>query len=100
MLVSGAVTGLLREDGDPEAMVRRVLSEFEVETLERSPIAYRCYCSRDRVERALIALGREELESILKEQGGCELTCRFCDAVQRFTAEDLKKLIDGMTPSP
>ncbi len=98
VLAAGNVTGLLREDADPEAMVRRVLSEFEVETLERSPIAYRCCCSRDRVERALIALGREELESILKDQGGCELTCRFCDAVHRFTAEDLKKLIAGMTP--
>ncbi len=100
VLASGAVTGLLREDADPEAMVRRVLSEFEVETLERSPIAYRCYCSRDRVEKALIALGREELESILRDQGGCELTCRFCDTVQRFTVEDLKKLIAGMTSSP
>ena len=74
-------------------MLRTVLSDFEVEILETDPIEYRCYCSRERVERALISLGREELESMLREQGGCELTCQFCDTVHRFSGEELEKLI-------
>ncbi len=96
VMAAGAVTGLLERNDDPEAMLREVLSDFDIEILETSPVEYRCYCSRDRVERALISLGREELEGILKEQGGCELTCQFCDEIHRFNAEELQTLIDGI----
>ena len=96
VMAAGAVTGLLARSGDSEAMLRTVLSGFQVEILETSPIEYRCYCSRERVERALISLGARELESILAEQGGCELTCQFCDAVHRFSAEELRALIDAI----
>ena len=96
LMAAGAVTGLLRDDPDPEAMLRRALSDFDLEILEKSPIEYRCYCSRERVERALISLGADELEKILQEQGGCELTCQFCDKVHQFTAQELQALIDGI----
>lgn len=97
VLAAGAVTGLLDKNDDPEALLRTVLSDFQVEILETSPVEYRCYCSQERVERALISLGRKELESILAEQGGCELTCQFCDRVYRFSADRLRELIDGLS---
>ena len=93
VMAAGAVTAMLDGSDNPEAMLRRVLSDFELEILETTPVEYRCYCSRQRVERALISLGAEELESLLRDQGGCELTCQFCDAVHRFTAEELEELI-------
>ncbi len=96
VMAAGAVTGLLERNDDPEAMLREVLSDFEIEILETSPIEYRCYCSRDRVERALISLGKEELKGILAEQGGCELTCQFCDEVHHFNAGELRALIDSI----
>ena len=92
VLAAGAVTALLAGNDDPEALLRRVLSDFDVEILETCPVAYRCYCSRERVERALISLGAEELEKIVAEQGGCELTCQFCDAVYRYSREELENL--------
>ena len=92
VLAAGAVTALLAGNDDPEALLRRVLSDFDVEILETSPVAYRCYCSRERVERALISLGAEELEKIVAEQEGCELTCQFCDAVYRYSREELENL--------
>ena len=49
VMAAGAVTGLLEKNDDPEAMLREVLSDFDIEILETSPIEYRCYCSRDRV---------------------------------------------------
>ena len=91
-LLPGA-TGLLRDDPDPEAMLRRALSDFDLEILEKSPIEYRCYCSRERMERALISLGAEELQSMIDEQGSADLTCRFCDNVQHFSREDLEALV-------
>ena len=93
VLAAGAATGLLERCGSPAEMLRTVLSDFEVEILEADPIEYRCYCSRERVERALISLGRAELESLLEEQGGCELTCQFCDRVHRFSRAELEDLI-------
>ena len=96
VMAAGAVTALLDQNPDPEALLRTVLSDFEVEILETSPIAYRCYCSRARVERALISMGVEELEALLEEQGGCELGCQFCDKVYQFTGEDLRALVEQM----
>lgn len=93
VLAAGPVTALLAENDDPKALLERVLSDFTVETLETSPIEYRCYCSRDRVERALISLGRDELRSLLEEQGGCELTCQFCDRIHRFSGKELENLL-------
>ncbi|MCI8819673.1 MAG: Hsp33 family molecular chaperone HslO [Oscillibacter sp.] len=90
---AGPVTELLRQDPDPEALLRRALPGLELEILEKSPIAYRCDCSRERMERALVSLGREELRAMIDEQGGAELTCRFCDNIQRFSKEELEALL-------
>ena len=95
VLAAGQVTGLLDKNPDPETMLKTVLSDFDLEILETSPIEYRCYCSRERVTRALISLGADELEKIIREQGGAELTCQFCDRVHRFTAQELQALVDG-----
>ena len=61
--------------------------------LDRQPLAYRCNCSRARMEKALIALGREELTSMIEDEvDGAELTCHFCKTQYQFTQEDLMKL--------
>ena len=96
LMAAGPVTGLLRNDPDPEAMLRHALSDFDLEILERSPIEYRCYCSRERMERALISLGAEELQSMIDEQGSADLTCRFCDNVQHFSRADLEAMVRGL----
>ena len=96
ILAAGSVTGLLRESDDPEALLYRVLSDFDLEILEHSPIEYRCYCSRERMERALLSIGREELRSLIEEKGEAELTCRFCDNVQHFSRQDLETMLEGI----
>ena len=93
---AGPVTELLKEDSDPESLLRRVMSDFELEILEKSPIEYRCYCSRERMEAALISLGPDELQKLIEEQGDAELTCRFCDNVQKFTKEQLEAMLADM----
>lgn len=93
IMAAGAVTGLLREDDDPVELLRRVMADFDLEILEESPIEYRCYCSRERMERALISLGPAELRALIDEQGSAELRCQFCDNVQLFTREDLEGML-------
>lgn len=97
VLVAGQVTELLKKfNGDPEEMLRAVLPDFDVKVLDKAPVEYRCYCSRERMERALISLGPEEVRDILEKQGEAVLNCRFCDNVQTFTGEDLKGLLTAM----
>ncbi|WP_304966122.1 Hsp33 family molecular chaperone HslO, partial [uncultured Oscillibacter sp.] len=62
---AGPVTELLKADPDPEALLRAALPGLALEVLEKRPIAYRCDCSRERMERALISLGREELRAMI-----------------------------------
>ena len=90
----GAVSARLDAGMDPLGLLREVLGEFELEVLETAPIEYRCYCTQERVSRALISMGRDELTSLIEEQGGAELTCQFCDKVYRFSAVELKALRD------
>ncbi len=90
----GAVTAaLMREGMDAETLLRQVLPGFELETLERHPVEYKCYCSRERVVKALVSLGPDELRALIEEQGKAELTCQFCDAVYEFSREELEGLL-------
>ena len=91
---AGAVTTMLEENLTLEDMVRRVLDGFEIEFLQDTLVSYRCNCSKERVERALISMGRVELESLAEKDEDTEITCQFCDRVYRFTPESLKNLVD------
>lgn len=95
LMAAGAVTTLLEKYPDPAEMLKMALADFDLEILEESPVEYRCNCSRHRMERALISMGAVELRSLIDEQGGAELTCRFCDDVQTFTKEELEKLLES-----
>ena len=96
VMAAGPVSAILEQNDDPEALLRTVMSDFALKIWEPCPGSYKCYCSRQRVERALISLGKSELEQMLAEQGGCQLTCQFCDAVYDFSADDLRALIAGL----
>ena len=96
IMAAGSVTKLLSEEDDAESLLRRVMSDFDLDILEKSPVEYRCYCSRERMERALISPGPQQLESLIEEQGSAELHCQFCDNVQTFTRTDLEGLLENM----
>ena len=96
IMAAGNVSAILDKDDDPEHMLRQVMSDFDLKILEICPVEYRCYCSRQRVERALISLGKDELQQLLDEQGHCSMTCQFCDAVYDFSGNELKALIDSL----
>lgn len=92
----GSVSKALMGGLDAAGLLKEVLSDFELEVLDTHPVEYRCYCSRERVERALISMGREELDAMIKEQGQADLTCQFCDNVYHFTKEELESLLANM----
>ena len=70
---------------------------LDMKILARENVAYRCDCSREKMERALIAMGRQELRALIDEDGGAELTCHFCRAAHHFSRADLEALLERAT---
>ncbi len=90
---AGAVTPMLEQGMSPEDILGQVCGDLGVVFLDTVEVSYRCYCSRERVEKALISLGREELTQIMEEGKEFPVECQFCDTVYRFTPEDVKELL-------
>ena len=66
--------------------------------LAKGRLDFRCGCSRERVHRALLALGRTELEDLLATEGQAEATCEFCTTRSVIRADELRTLIAGASP--
>ena len=92
----GSVSQALAGGLDGEGLLNAVLKDFDLRILETHPVEYRCYCSRDRVTRALISMGRDELGQLVQEQGQAELTCQFCDLVYQFSQAELEEILQNM----
>ena len=90
---AGAVTPMLEAGMTPEDILGQVCGDLGVLFFEPQEVAYKCYCSRDRVESALISLGRKELQEIIDEGKTFPVECQFCDEVYEFTPDDIQKLL-------
>lgn len=89
---AGAVTQLLTQNISPQELLETVLESFDLEILETSPVAYRCYCTRERVEQALISIGVDELRQMAADGHTEHVECQFCDQIYDFTPEQLLQL--------
>ena len=90
---AGAVTPMLEQGMTPEEILGQVMGSLGVLFMETTEVSYKCYCTRNRVEQALISLGREELQQIMEEGKDFPVECQFCDTVYRFTPQDVKELL-------
>lgn len=91
---AGAVTPMLEQGMTPEDILGQVCGDLGVVFLDTVEVSYKCYCSRGRVEQALISMGRKELTEIMEEGKEFPVECQFCDTVYSFTPEDIKKLLE------
>ena len=90
---SGAVTPMLDCGMTPEEILGQVMGDLGVVFLATTEVCCECYCSRQRVESALISLGREELEQIANEGESFPVECQLCDEIYRFSQEDIRELL-------
>ncbi len=90
---SGAVTAMLEAGLTPEDILGQVCGDLGVVFLETVEVGYKCYCSRERVEKALISIGKKELTEIMEEGKAFPVECQFCDTVYSFTPEDIGELL-------
>ena len=91
---AGAVTPMLDAGLTPEDILGQVCGELGVVFLDTVEVSYKCYCTRQRVESALISLGRKELTEIMEEGKTFPVECQFCDTVYTFTPEDIRNLLE------
>lgn len=87
------MTTMLDKGMSLEKIVQAVLDGFAVDFLQTDEIGYRCACSREKVERALISMGKTELGKMADEQENSEVTCQFCDKIYTFSREELRELL-------
>lgn len=76
----------------PTEVLHRLFNEEDVRLYDPEPVAFRCSCSRERIENTLRGMGREEVDAILLEQGSIEADCEFCNAHYHFDAVDVEGL--------
>ena len=93
---AGAVTAMLDAGMTPEEMLGQVSGDLGILFMETTEVEYKCYCTRERVEAALISLGKKELTEIAAEGKPFPVECQFCDEKYIFTPEQIKGLLKGL----
>lgn len=88
------VTTMLDSGMTAEDIAKRVLEGLEPDLLDDFEVAYKCDCSKSRVEKALISLGKEELNKMAEEEEQIEVCCHFCDKKYNFTRDEIVKLVE------
>lgn len=88
-----SVTALLEEGLSPEQILKKILGKFNPEFSETIPTCYKCNCSREKVSKVLLSVGRKELESMIADGEPIEVKCHFCNTCHVFSIDELKKLL-------
>lgn len=88
-----SVTNLLEEGHTPESLLEKVLEGFDIEINDRMDTKFYCNCSKERVEKALISIGRKELNELIQEGKEVEMNCHFCNTNYVFSVEELKEIL-------
>ena len=91
-----SVTGMLSKGLSPEQMLETLLNGFDLEFTETVPVRFHCNCDRQRIEKALISIGKDELKSMINDGKPITMNCHFCNTDYTFTTEELKQLLASM----
>ena len=88
-----SITVLLDAGKTPEEILSGLLGDFDLEILEKKPVQFHCDCSRERVERAIVSIGKKEIREMIEEGKPIEAGCQFCNKKYSFSVEELEELL-------
>lgn len=88
------VTALMDRGNTPETILQDILGEFGLEITEKIPAAFWCGCSKERVEKAIVSIGKKEITEMIDDGKPIEVNCHFCGKTYDFSVEDLKKMLE------
>jgi len=94
-----SITALLENGRSPEDIIEMAAAGLDWRVLDKRPMKFYCSCDKERVEKALISLGRAELDDMLSKDGGAELSCHFCGKTYQFNQTELKELVNSLASS-
>lgn len=88
-----SVTSMLDEGQTPEMILETILGEFGVEINDKMPAKFYCNCDKKRVEKAIVSIGKKEIQDMIDEGKDIEVNCQFCNTHYQFSVEELKDII-------
>ena len=88
-----SITALFDSGKTPEEILSGLLGDFDLEILEKKPVQFHCDCSRERVERAIVSIGKKEIREMIEEGKPIEAGCQFCNKKYSFSVEELEELL-------
>ena len=92
-----SVTSMLEDGLMPEDILQELLGEFGLEIMEKNEVSFRCNCSKDRIEKALISIGPDDVREMIDDGKPIEVGCQFCGKQYQFDIPDLKKILEIQT---
>ena len=87
-----SVTAMQDAGDTPERMLERILEGLDCQVTDTRPVAFSCNCSKERIEKVLISLGKKEIKDMIDEGQEVEVNCHFCNTHYRFSVEELKEI--------
>ncbi|MDO5381411.1 MAG: Hsp33 family molecular chaperone HslO [Eubacteriales bacterium] len=88
-----SVTEMLQEGMTPEGILEHILGDMDLRILDTIPTEFYCNCSKERVGKAVISIGREEIQSMIDEGEPIEVNCHFCNSHYMFDVDELKEML-------
>ena len=88
-----SVTSMLDNGHTPEEMLGQVLEGLDLEITDTLPAKFHCNCSKERIEKAIISIGKKEIQSMIDDGKEIEVKCHFCNTAYTYSVEELKGLL-------
>ena len=88
-----SVTDLLYKGYTPQQILEEILGNVGLEITDTIPAGFSCKCSKERVKKAVISIGRKDIKEMIDEGKDIEVKCHFCNSAYHFTIDDLKEII-------
>ncbi len=88
------ISQMIRDGLTPEEILNQLLGEENIRIVEKMPIEFRCTCSKERFGRAIMSLGKAEIQDMITEDGKADTQCHFCNAEYHFTKEELEEILE------
>ena len=90
------ITQILKEADSPKALIDILCEGMDVEINDTITPKFKCDCSKERVTKALVSIGKAEINRMMEEENGAELVCQFCNTKYRFTESELRNIRDSL----
>ncbi len=88
-----SITALLDQDMTPEMILHHILDDFGLDIMDQYPTSFECNCSKKRVEKAIISIGRKDIQEMIDDNEPIEVNCHFCNQHYHYSVDELKEII-------